>query len=86
MSGTFGNTRRNFLYGPGLELVNISAGKEFAFYEQVRLQLRVDATNAFNHTNLGQPNTNFDNLGTGPQINGATTGGRVLQGGLRLSF
>ena len=86
VNGTFGNTRRNFLYGPGLELVNISAGKEFAFYEQVRLQLRVDATNAFNHTNLGQPNTNFDNLGTGPQINGATTGGRVLQGGLRLSF
>ena len=28
-NGTFGNVRRNSLYGPGVELVNMSAGKTF---------------------------------------------------------
>lgn len=55
-NGTPGNVRRNTLYGPGLEAVNISAGKKFDIYENVKLQLRVDATNALNHTSLGQPN------------------------------
>jgi hypothetical protein len=54
--GTFGTVRRNSLYGPGLELVNMSAGKVFDIHESVKLQLRLDATNAFNHTSYGQPN------------------------------
>jgi hypothetical protein len=87
-AGTFGNIRRNFLYGPGLELVNISAGKKFNLYEQVKLQIRVDATNAFNHVSLGQPSTNYTTAGTvlDPQIKGAQTAGRVLQGGFRFEF
>jgi len=54
--GTYGNVRRNSLYGPGVELVNISAGKVFDIYKSVKLQIRADATNAFNHFNPGQPN------------------------------
>lgn len=91
--GTFGNTRRNFLYGPGLELINISAGKKFDIYENVKLQIRVDANNAFNHPNLGTPNGNFDTLAAAtattaatPQVTGASTSGRYLQGGIRLEF
>ena len=53
--GTFGNVRRNSLYGPGVELVNISAGKNFDIHEAIKLQFRVDANNAFNHTNLSLP-------------------------------
>jgi hypothetical protein len=100
-NGTFGNVRRNSLYGPGLEYVNISAGKKFNIYENVKLQLRIDATNAFNHPSFSNPN---GNLNTGPaqqvgqpfsqtgsfntssQITGVTVGGRNLQGGLRLEF
>ncbi|ADW71261.1 TonB-dependent receptor [Granulicella tundricola] len=59
--GTFGNVRRNSVYGPGSELVNLSAGKKFDIHESVKLQIRLDATNAFNHANFGQPN---GNLGT----------------------
>ena len=55
-NGTFGNVRRNSLYGPGLELVNLSAGKKFDIHESVKLQIRLDATNALNHPSFGQPN------------------------------
>jgi hypothetical protein len=54
--GTYGDVRRNSLYGPGIELVNISMGKVFDIYKSVKLQIRADATNAFNHFNPGQPN------------------------------
>ncbi len=57
--GTFGNVRRNSLYGPGLEYVNISAGKRFSIYENVKLQIRLDATNAFNHPSFANPNGNL---------------------------
>ena len=95
--GTFGNVRRNSVYGPGLELVNISAGKRFDIYENVKLQLRLDATNAFNHASFGQPNgglttpttvgNSFDVNGVGgPQITTVKVGGRNLQAGVRLEF
>jgi hypothetical protein len=63
-NGTFGNVRRNSLYGPGVELVNMSAGKTFDIHEAVKLQIRVDATNAFNHTNLGLPGQGVTGLNT----------------------
>ena len=98
-NGTFGNVRRNSLYGPGIELVNISAGKIFDIYKSVKLQIRADATNAFNHANFGFPNTNLptgnlqpgqaypENAFSGEQINGAIQGGpRTIQLGARLQF
>jgi hypothetical protein len=98
-NGTFGNVRRNALYGPGIELVNISVGKKFDIYENVKLQIRLDATNAFNHPSFGTPN---GGLGTvkgqlvgqpyqqssfgGNQITSVSVGGRTLQPGVRLEF
>ncbi len=86
--GTFGNVRRNSLYGPGLELVNISAGKKFDLYEQVKLQIRLDANNAFNHVSYANPNGSFDTLvgTTTAQIQSAQTQARFLQAGVRLEF
>jgi hypothetical protein len=70
-NGTFGDERRNQLYGPGIKLVNISAGKTFTLHHEVQLEIRADATNAFNHPSWGQPNTN---LATWSQTtNGVTT-------------
>lgn len=99
-NGTYGNVRRNSLYGPGVELVNISAGKIFDIYKSVKLQIRADATNAFNHFNPGTPQANLttqsgqaagtaypENLFKGQEIVGSTQGGsRVLQLGARLQF
>jgi hypothetical protein len=54
-NGTFGNFRRNTLYGPGLNRVNFSLGKTFAIHENVGLQIRADANNLFNHPSFGLP-------------------------------
>ncbi len=60
--GTFGNVRRNALYGPGVDLTNLSIGKTFDIHEGVKLQIRADATNAFNHANFGLPGGGTYNL------------------------
>jgi Carboxypeptidase regulatory-like domain len=57
--GTFGNERRNQLTGPAFERVNLSLGKTFAFTEGIRLEVRADANNAFNHPGFGLPNSNL---------------------------
>jgi hypothetical protein len=55
-NGTFGNVKRNSLYGPGLDVVNLSGSKTFSLSpERFRLQIRADASNAFNHASFGVP-------------------------------
>lgn len=61
--GTFGNVRRNSLYGPGLKEVNLSAGKTFSMTHGVDLLIGASATNAFNHTNFGLPNAGLSTGG-----------------------
>jgi hypothetical protein len=94
-NGTFGNAQRNPLVGPGLNVVNLTAGKTFDLgWEGVKFNLRCDATNAFNHPSFGVPNGSLttspgSNVFTGPsagQITSTTVGGRVLQLSGRLSF
>lgn len=93
--GTFGNSRRNTVVGPGLSDVNFSLGKSFALREGIALQLRADASNVLNHPSFGHPDSNFDDpvdlsqpnrpSGAGT-ISSTTIGGRNLQLGARLSF
>jgi hypothetical protein len=52
---TYGNLHRNDVYGPGAWSNNLSAFKNFRIHEATNFQLRVEAFNAFNHTNLGNP-------------------------------
>jgi hypothetical protein len=54
-AGTFGNERRNQLIGPGFDRVNLSLGKTFSIWEQVKVQFRADANNVFNHPSFGLP-------------------------------
>jgi hypothetical protein len=54
--GQFGDTRRNDVYGPGINQVNLSAGKTFSLpWEGIKLQIRADAANAFNHASFSPP-------------------------------
>ena len=100
-NGTFGNVGRNVLYGPGINVVNLSAHKEFQLAEAwdhaIKLQFRADANNAFNHPSFGSPNgsltgstgagSNYAGTAAGTyQINSVTVGGRVVQLALRLNF
>jgi len=57
--GTFGNVGRNSLIGPGFADVDISLAKEFRLpWEGIKLEIRADMYNAFNHTNFFNPNAN----------------------------
>ena len=93
--GTWGNVRRNSLYGPGINVFNMSAAKSFALpWESVRIEFRADAANVFNHKSLGTPGGL--NLGSAAgvgqpytsanTISTVTTSGRDLQLMLRLNF
>jgi hypothetical protein len=93
--GTWGNVRRNSVYGPGINTFNLSAAKSFAVpWEGVSIQFRADAQNVFNHPSYGNPGGL--NLGgaagvgqpyasTTP-ITSVTVNGRNLQLALRVNF
>ncbi len=55
-NGTFGNLQRNSVVGPGQILFDLSVGKTFDLWaERYKLQIRMDAFNALNHANFGNP-------------------------------
>ena len=79
--GTLG---RNTSREPGFWNVNLSLFKRVPITEKVRLELRFEAFNAFNHVNYIEPSTNIVNVGYG-LITGAAPP-RRMQLGARLSF
>jgi hypothetical protein len=85
--GTFGNSRRNNLRGPGTKNVDLGLHKTFSTGGSTKLQVRIEAFNAFNWLNLGTPNTS-QNSGNFGRILSMPTGmsPRVMQGALRVSF
>ena len=84
---TFGNSGRNFLYGPGYQSVNLSLAKSWRFPlfgEVSAIQLRVDASNAFNHPNFNQPDVSIGTSGVG--VISSAYPSRNLQLGAKFSF
>jgi hypothetical protein len=49
----------NYLRGPGIANYNLSLQKQFSIKERLRLQLRGDAFNVFNHTQFSGVNSNI---------------------------
>jgi Carboxypeptidase regulatory-like domain/TonB dependent receptor len=82
--GTFGNTGRNILEGPGFQNVNMSLLKNTRFNERVNLQFRAEAFNLFNHPNFNLPD-NFLGSPTFGRISSARDP-RHIQFGLKLLF
>ena len=58
--GTYGNTHRNTLSGPGYSNVNLSLFKDFAIWRNVRFQFRAESQNLFNHPSAGNPNSEIE--------------------------
>lgn len=78
--------QRNNLRGPSFWNVDLGLAKNFALpWEGQRLQLRVDAFNAFNHNAFGLPNTNFNGTSFG-LITTSASAPRELQFALRWDF
>ena len=69
----FGDEGRNSLRGPRLTVFNLSFAKAFSFGERVRLELRSDWVNVFNHPSLNLPGQSFGGSNFG-EINEATLG------------
>jgi hypothetical protein len=68
--GTFGNSGRNILQGPGTFNIDFSAHKAFTIRERLRLQYRAEFFNVLNHTLLNNPDTGVVNSNFG-RITGA---------------
>lgn len=81
----FGNTPRNFLFGPGQKNVDVSLIKFLPFTERVRGELRAEFFNVFNWVNYANPNSLFG-TGTFGRILSASSGPRVIQFGFKVSF
>jgi hypothetical protein len=82
---TFGNVGRNSIYGPGRQTLDLALQREFSVTEKIKFQIRAEAFNALNHTNLGTPNR-FVNTAQFGTITEAATPPREIQFGARLSF
>ena len=54
-SGSFGNSGRNILDGPGYQNINLGLLKHISLSGDVQLQLRAETFNLFNHSNFDLP-------------------------------
>jgi len=82
--GADGNTPRDYLRGPGYRDIDLGIFRNFTFAERYTLQVRGEATNAFNMVSLNNPTAN---LASG--LNGHITSAaspRLIQVGARLTF
>lgn len=91
--GTVGNAARSEIRGPGMNNWDIALFKNIPVNERLRLQVRCETYNTFNHTQFSGVDTGarFDPA-TGEQVNarfGELTGARdarIMQLALRLMF
>ncbi|MBX3291142.1 MAG: TonB-dependent receptor [Acidobacteria bacterium] len=81
----FGNTPRNFLFGPGQKNVDVSFIKLLPFTEKVRGEFRAEFFNVFNWVNYANPGSTFGTATFG-RITSAAAGPRVIQFAFKLGF
>jgi hypothetical protein len=84
---TFGNQRRNQLYGPGLQRVDLSLFKNFDITERLKLEFRTETFNVLNTAQFANPTASLGNA-----LNGQVTSTsnaynpRLIQFAARLKF
>ena len=85
-SGTFGNSGRNILRGPGWQSGDLSLQRRIKLSGRLATTLRWDVFNVFNHVNLGLPDPNISNTATRGFITQLSGDPRIMQFALRLEF
>ncbi len=84
--GTPGNVPKFSVTGPPLEDVDLALLKRLAYRERYRMELRVEAFNAFNHPSFCQPDSNAGDANFG-QISGqGAVAPRILQAAVKITF
>jgi len=84
-AGTFGNAGTGILFGPASRFFDAAIYKSFRIREGTKLQFRTEMFNAFNHPNLGSPNTTLNGFAFGQILTKSQTP-RVIQFALRVEF
>jgi len=86
-ANTFGNTGRNIVNAPNWRTVDLALLKDFSLaqlHEGMNVELKFQATDVFNHPNLGFPERDIESSGFGV-ISYANTS-RQMQLGMKISF
>jgi Carboxypeptidase regulatory-like domain len=76
--GQFGNVGRDSFHGPGQNVTNLALMKDIQLKEQMRIELRLESYNTFNHVNFNLPTSDVNSRNFG-RITGDTLGPRVVQ-------
>jgi hypothetical protein len=74
-AGTFGDSPRNGVYGPGFAQIDSALVKQTAITESKSLEFRAEFFNMFNHPNFAQPDSTYGDAAFG-QI--SSTFGRTI--------
>jgi carboxypeptidase family protein len=82
----FGNSGRNRFRSPPVWNLDFSLFKQFKAGERIKPEFRIEASNIFNHTNWGGPDTGFTSINFLKFTPGSANSGRRVQLGLRLTF
>ena len=82
---TYGNSARGVLYGPTTSNWDMSVQRQFKIIEALSLKFRLDAFNAFNTPNFGQPNAAIGSATAGV-ITSTINDNRDLQASATIIF
>ncbi len=84
--GADGTTPRDFLRAPAYHDIDLGIFRSVAIRERFTLQVRGEASNAFNLVNLGTPTSSLSSSIFGQITSAVSNSNRQLQIGARLSF
>jgi outer membrane receptor protein involved in Fe transport len=82
----YGNSGRNFLFGPGIVTWDQAFYKNFRITERINLQFRSELFNILNHPSFSNPASNISAPSTVGRITSTSNTPRDVQFGMRLSF
>jgi hypothetical protein len=84
-AGTFGNSGRNVIIGPGIWNVDTAVSRSFRVSDLTRLQFRTDFYNLFNHPNFVAP-PSMQNFADSPDFGAlfVARSPRIVQFGLKF--
>ena len=84
--GTFGNSPKNVLRGPGIDTADAALIKNWSVQERYNLQFRFELFNAFNHPSFANPVTNLTAGNVGAITSIGSIPPRVGQAALKFTF
>ncbi len=85
VTGTFGNSPRNLLRGPGGFALDLAIAREFPLHDRGRMQLRVEMFNTLNHAVLGTPYSSLNSPSRFGRIESASAA-RTIQMAVQWGF